>query len=49
MDQQENFRSYAKDGIISVALDSRRRFRWRVYPIFAALTIVHLTVIGFVL
>ena len=32
-----------------MALRSRRRFRWWDYPIFAALTIVHLTVIGFVL
>ena len=48
MDQQEKFRSHRKDGVISVALDSRRRFRWWDYPIFGALTTVHLVVFSVV-
>jgi hypothetical protein len=48
MNQQEKFRSCTKDGVISVALDSRRRFRWWDYPIFVALTTVHLFVFSVV-
>ncbi len=49
MDQQEKFRSHTKEDPISVVLESRHRFQWWDYPIFAALTTAHLTVFGFVL
>ena len=38
MDQQEKFRSHTKEDPISVARESRHRFQWWDYPIFAALT-----------
>ena len=47
-DHQEKSRSYTKGSVISVALDSRRRFRWWDYPIFLALTTVHLVVFSVV-
>jgi cellulose synthase (UDP-forming) len=49
MNQQENLGRHTKEDVISVALESRRRFRWWDYPIFTALTTVHLTVFSFVL
>ena len=49
MDQQEKSRPPTKEDVISVARESRCRFLWWDYPIFAALTTAHLTVFGFVL
>jgi cellulose synthase (UDP-forming) len=48
MDHQQKSGSHTKEEIISVARDSRRRFQWWDYPIFAGLTLLHLLVLSVV-
>jgi hypothetical protein len=48
MNQQKTSNLSPREGVAQVAVTSHYRFRWWDYPVFAALTAVHLSVFSFI-